>query len=393
MIMKKKKRKILILLVLMFLVISGAIATGMYNSGDDNIGNQIILSQTDDNTIAVSWTSEEKYDGIVFWEKEEIKAQCTEIRKGEFYRYQAEVSGVQKGESYRYRIGNGDVMSKKRTMHLENDDTFSFLYIGDIQYQLRDRDYAVWGEFLQEAYLENKDVAFGIFAGDMVDKAPDVRDWEAFFTNAEPVFSQIPMMTTIGNHETSKIPSMYLDMMAMPENGAVSEEVYSFDYGDAHFVSLNSCLLLEERESTENYRQMIENVNQWLENDLEQSDAKWKIVYMHHPMYPIVDDNDVYGRLKENWEEIFVENDVNLVFCGHQHVYMRTAAIDGITFVMANSGEKQSYYVKEGTKIPEYVESFYEDNSNYVRVDVTKDALTLRAYDENGNQIDQCEIK
>lgn len=246
---------------------------------------------------------------------------------------------------------------------------------------------------MSEIYDKNKDVAFGIFAGDMVDKAPDVKDWTAFFSNAEPVFSQIPMMTTVGNHETSITPAMYLDMMTLPDSSALPEEVYSFDYGNVHFISLNSCLLLEERQKTENYQQILADVNKWLEKNLKESNAKWKIVYMHHPMYPVVDDNDVYQALKENWEHFFKAYGVDLVMCGHQHVYMRTEPIQGITYVMANSGEKQSYYMNEGTKLPEYIETIYEDNSNYVRVDVTKNTLTIRAYDENANQIDQCELK
>lgn len=390
---KEKKKRIVIGIGVLILIIAGVVAFLLYDSGDDSIGNQIILSQTAEDTMTVSWTSERKYDGVISWKAAESKAQCVEIRKGEYYRYSAEMSGLQKGQSYQYRIGDGTTMSKKRTLHFAEEEAFSFLYIGDIQYQLRDRDYAIWGESMSDIYDENKDVAFGIFAGDMVDKAPDVKDWTAFFSNAESVFSQIPMMTTVGNHETSITPAMYLNMMALPDDSALPEEVYSFDYGNVHFISLNSCLLLEERQKTENYQQILADVNKWLEKDLKESNAKWKIVYMHHPMYPVVDDNDVYQVLRDSWESFFKEYGVDLVMCGHQHVYMRTEPIQGITYVMANSGEKQSYYMNEGTKLPEYIETIYEENSNYVRVDVTKNTLMIRAYDENGNQIDQCELK
>lgn len=389
--MNRKRSKCIILMLIIIVAITACIIA--CSRGDDSIGNQIILSQTGEDTVAVSWTSDTEYDGIAVISGDEVKAECTEIRDGEYYRYTTEFKGLEKDKTYKYRIGSTDTLSKKRMMKLADDESeFSFLYIGDIQYQLRDRDYEIWGDFMQTAYEDNEDAAFGIFAGDMVDKAPDMKDWTAFFTNAEPVFSEIPMMTTAGNHETSITPSVYLDMVAMPENSPAGEEAYSFDYGDAHFVSLNSNLLQDARKDTDGYQQLMTDVNEWLQQDLSGTDCKWKIVYMHHPMYPVDEDNGIYSELRQEWEQILTDNDVDLVLCGHQHVYMRTKPLNGITYVMANSGEKRSYYVDEGTVLPEYVETMYEDGSNYVRIDVNENSLLINAYDEAGNKIDQCEI-
>lgn len=121
---KEKKKKIVIEIGILILVIVGVAAFLLYDSGDDSIGNQIILSQTAEDTISVSWTSNRKYDGVISWKDGESKARCVEIRKGEYYRYSAQMSGLQKGQSYQYRIGDGTTMSKKRLCVLQMKKNF-----------------------------------------------------------------------------------------------------------------------------------------------------------------------------------------------------------------------------------------------------------------------------
>lgn len=59
---------------------------------------------------------------------------------------------------------------------------------------------------------------------------------------------------------------------------------------------------MPERRSDKDYEKKLAKVEQWLEKDLKNSNAKWKFVYMHHPMYPVADDSKLYGQLRENWE-------------------------------------------------------------------------------------------
>ncbi|NLD19854.1 MAG: hypothetical protein GX663_06340 [Clostridiales bacterium] len=391
--LKLKKRDAAILIAAPVLAVAFVFAAH-YNPVDGVMDRQAAISIMGENAVSISWSSQEEYNGIVECNGKEFKAQCTEVREGRYYRYTAVLEDLKDGKDYEYSVGDGKEMSAKSRFTAGGEETeeFEFLYIGDIQYKLRDRDYGAWGNMIKAAYQDNSDAAFGVFAGDMVDKPSETDDWDALFANGEPVFSRIPMMTTVGNHETSIRPTIYLKMMVLPEDSPLPEEFYSFDYGQCHFVALNSCLFMKERKSEEGYEDTVEAINKWLAQDLQKSQAKWTIAYMHHPMYPVAEDDELYRELRSNWEEIFADNHVDLVLCGHQHVYMRTEPIKGITYVMSNSGNKASNYVKESIKLPNYVKEFYQDLPTYSDVKVAKDKIEFKVFKEGGELVDSFKI-
>lgn len=273
--LKKKDILIMILMPVMaagFMLMAGCSSGIGGNSPVD--GYQAVVSMTGTNSVSISWGSEEKYDGIAICGEQTEKADVAEINNGKYYRYTAEFTGLENEKKYKYSAGREGSMSNEGSFKLDwEDEEFTFLVSGDIQYQLRERDYQLWGDFMKNVYDDNKDASFMILAGDMVDKSADVKDWECFFTNGEYVFSRLPAMTTAGNHETSITPKTYLEMMSLPSNGPVGEEFYSFDYGNCHFLSLNSCFMMPERRSETNYEETLAEVNSWIRQDLEDSDA------------------------------------------------------------------------------------------------------------------------
>jgi hypothetical protein len=55
-----------------------------------------------------------------------------------------------------------------------------------------------------------------------------------------------------------------------------TEAYYSFDYGNVHFISLDSY---------ETDRSVGSPMMSWLENDLAATSAMWIIAFWHHPPY------------------------------------------------------------------------------------------------------------
>lgn len=231
----------------------------------------------------------------------------------------------------------------------------------------------------------------GVFGGDLVEKSGDVQDWTEFFAAGQPVFSEIPMAAVPGNHETSVIPYTYLQMMEVPQNGIPKGEVYSFEYGSCHFIMLNSCLFMDERikeMGKKEWNSMMEDVERWMKKDLSASRAKWKIAVMHHPPYPAAEDDEIYSRIRDRWMPVLESRKLDLVLCGHQHVYLRTKEINGVTCIMGNSGKKESRYYREGEELPDYVEKLADKTETYQILTVTDGELAAKSYDQNGNLLD-----
>lgn len=368
---------------------------------DRTVASQILLSQTENpqSSQAVSWYSCRKETGLVHYGIKntncEARAERTKIREGEYYRYKAVLTGLRADTTYQYCVGNGQRWSKVRSFTTAGKGNFSFLFMGDIQYQVRERDYETWGTLLRRACREHPDINFGILSGDMVEKSADIQDWSAFFNQSQSVFSRIPLAAVPGNHETSIIPYTYLQMLPQPENSPLPGEVYSFDYGDCHFLMLNSCLFMEERirdMGKKRWQEMIEQLRQWIRTDLSHSSAKWKIAVMHHPPYPITEDDPIYSRIRKNWIPVLSEGGVACILCGHQHVYMRTKEQNGITCIMGNSGQKQSYYDKKGEPLSEYIEKMEARTGTYQVISVSENNLKVEAFDENGVRFDVWEL-
>jgi len=80
----------------------------------------------------------------------------------------------------------------------------------------------------------------------------------------------------------------------------------------------------------------------WLEQQLSQSSATWKIVLFHHPPYTCgghSGDTDVV----RSWVPLFESYGVQLVLSGHDHNYQRFAPRNGVTYVVHGGGAAGLY--------------------------------------------------
>lgn len=75
----------------------------------------------------------------------------------------------------------------------------------------------------------------------------------------------------------------------------------------------------------------------WLERELSSSNAPWKIVFGHHPVYS----SGVYGVNKafiQTLTPLFQKYQVQLYINGHDHNYERTQSINGTTYLICGAG-------------------------------------------------------
>lgn len=140
---------------------------------------------------------------------------------------------------------------------------------------------------------------------------------------------------TLGNHDGFTADSAsgtgpYYDIFTLPRQGEAgglpsgTEAYYSFDYGNIHFVSL---------ESFETDRSPTGAMLTWLREDLAATTQPWLIVFFHHPPYTKGSHNSdteiELVEMRQHALPILEDAGVDLVLTGHSHSYERSFLIDG----------------------------------------------------------------
>jgi len=129
---------------------------------------------------------------------------------------------------------------------------------------------------------------------------------------------------------TASSTGPYYDAFVLPQRaqaGGVAsgtEAYYSFDYGNVHFIALNS---------SEVSRSSTGPMATWLTSDLRSTAQPWVIAFWHHPPYTKgTHDSDAEGdlvQMRERIVPILEAGGVDLVLNGHSHGYERSYLIDG----------------------------------------------------------------
>lgn len=150
-----------------------------------------------------------------------------------------------------------------------------------------------------------------------------------------------PVWSAFGNHDAYTAPSPYTApvpydaIFRFPiagECGGVtsgSERYYSFNHGNIHFICLDTNTLGNYDDTPGGTYGMVD----WLLDDLKTCSSDWIVAFMHLGPYSRGSYNsDVAGGLIYPRYHIvpLLENyGVDLVLCGHSHVYERSGLIDG----------------------------------------------------------------
>lgn len=77
----------------------------------------------------------------------------------------------------------------------------------------------------------------------------------------------------------------------------------------------------------------------WLRSELKQSQAPWKVVFAHHPIYSSGQHGSNRDLIRD-LTPIFAEHGVQLYLNGHDHHYERTHAMNGTVYITSGNGAK-----------------------------------------------------
>ncbi|MCI0339069.1 MAG: Ig-like domain-containing protein [Acidobacteria bacterium] len=178
------------------------------------------------------------------------------------------------------------------------------------------------------------------------DSGTDAEYQRAIFDFYPTTLKQSVLWPTIGNHDTAGLPNPvkplpYHNIFVLPKNGEAggvasgTEDYYSFNYGNIHFVCLDSFTSARTPGSP---------MLTWLQNDLANNTKEWLIAFWHHPPYSKgshnSDEEDELVEMRQHILPILENYGVDLVLCGHSHAYERSYLIDGhysLSFTLTGS--------------------------------------------------------
>lgn len=333
------------------------------------------IQSVSSSSAVVAWVSSEPGAGVVeYGRTPRLGRKRRDARTGR--RHAVTLSGLRAGATYYYRVVSNGEPAKTvsfRTAPEGSGSGFTFAVIGDGG-DGGEEQRAVAG------LLERMRPDFVLHTGDVVYESGAERDYGPhFFRPYRKVIGGVPFFPALGNHDVkTEDGAPYLENFYLPsDNPQNTERYYSFDWGNAHFVALDSELYYDDGAGSP------EEQKAWLKRDLAATRKPWKFVFFHRPPYS----SSRHGsdeRIRADLEPVFDRYGVDVVFNGHDHDYERTVPIRGVTYVVTGGGGK-SLYEAGKSRWTAFSRSVY--HATQVRVEEGR--LTLEAVEPDGTVIDR----
>ena len=151
--------------------------------------------------------------------------------------------------------------------------------------------------------------------------------------------AQVPVHTTIGNHDIKEGGgALYAEYFG--------SSTYSFDSGPAHIAVFNT-----------SSGDVAEHELAWLEQDLSQSDSEYKFVFTHIPPFNPLSEPDhslINTTTSARLMTLFEEQNVDVVFTGHIHVFNDSIS-NGVRYVVTGGAGASLYADEDHGGIYHYV--------------------------------------
>ncbi|MBN2013333.1 metallophosphoesterase [candidate division KSB1 bacterium] len=333
------------------------------------------------NSVLVQWNTSIPQPTYLRWGNEET---CVNIiQKPELVNdHLVKIDSLLPESKYYYRVIASNDSSDCEyfyTVKPEETKQVNFFIIGDSS------PYTGFGsspeqiEIARQILKTNYD--FGLHAGDINQHHGEEYDL-VFYEPYRDILKSAPIFPCIGNHDSIYDSARtYLASFNLPHNNPDStERYYSFNYGNAHFISLdtNSPYNPDSPQYT------------WLVNDLKsemRNNTLWTFVLFHKPPWsegwP-----DYPGELdvREHLVPIFEQFNVDMTFSGHTHDYER-GFINEIYYIITGGG---GCTLEEGIHAYDYEHvTVWINQHHFTYVQLKDNVLELKAINIDGEVIDE----
>lgn len=261
-------------------------------------------------------------------------------------------------------------------------------------------------KILQEIKNLNPQPAYIIVPGDLVKGNSKLKSLKSQFTTFKELFATYypleMLLPTVGNHEVGSKPDfsreklfgeMFREFETDDELSGYNRTVYYVDYGEIRFILLNSCHYKESNRITG--QQLA-----WF-SQVAEDPKTHKFVFLHAPPYPtgahIGSSLDAYPEDRDRFWEIIDQNDIRIVFAGHEHHYSRriidqtfgtkkhefTRAINQVVVGSAGATLNDTYSDNRGVVVPPI------PKYHYMVIDVQNNYIHAQVFSIAGELLDQ----
>lgn len=379
----------------------------------------LYLTWKDDPTtsMVIDWhiLPEENTDSMVYYRKYSDKHwQTTVADKMKFpfsdrNIFRKEITGLSPDTRYAFKVGSFDRIYYFETMPSNIDEKPLMFAVGGDTYDRGHEARQVWMERMNKIVLQYKP-KFIFWGGDLAyadGKADQVWRWYGWFdaikkTLIDDEGNVIPIIATIGNHETNKsirsldekywnkdstriaLAPFFYQLLAFPGQPGYK----ALDFGN--YLTI---LALDSDHSNP----ISGDQTKWLKKMLRKRKNRPHVFPAYHvPAYPSVKpfDQTTSVSVRKNWTPLFDRFHVPLAFEFHDHVYKRTPQIrnnkvdpKGIMYI-GDGGWGTQLKAPKSADTLWYVDKIVRER-NAVLVSLYKKERHIRAVNEFGQIIDE----
>ena len=252
-----------------------------------------------------------------------------------------QIKQLMPGKSYAYEVwGNGfaliDGQGTFHTAPATGDDVATRIWVVGDSGTADANAKSVYAAYLK--FSKGKDTDLWLMLGDNAyESGEDEQYQRAVFMMYPDMLRHACLWPTLGNHDARHASSArqsgpYYENFTLPTKGECggvpsgTEAYYAFDYGQIHFICLDS---------QDTNRSPEGAMAKWLKADLEANAQPWTIAFFHHPPYTKGShDSDKeadprFADMRSVFLPMLEKAGVDLVLAGHSHSYERSYLISG----------------------------------------------------------------